>query len=344
MTIPAFVLAAQVPVVGMWKAVGYVAGGFSLTAFIVAAISWTLRAQINQRQREISLASDAERGRLVSKTLEFFDVPLADVSEDRRYGIAMAQIKARSERFKTVSKLVVTLALAAMIAALIAYSTYLIKQQDTSHAQPNVPVVSPTADSLPPAARTTVQKQVENRSNVEQSPVAGRQPQQNAGSSGGLNTHAESVHNEYEKKLLARIGTLKESRANSCPTNTWYGYVIDFTQLGNLTIEYIQFLQNNPEADKQNRRITDGLEDALNALTIRNQKGTEEFDTTNLHSQAFPEEFGHILELLKTRKANHFSADDASGLESAIRGWYKEAGFPDATVVETYVGWCISHP
>jgi hypothetical protein len=106
----------------MWQAIQYVTGGFTLCAFIAAIIAYAYTKNIEDRRRRIELAPAEDRARLVSKTLEFFDIDTSSMSEKMQYDLAIAQVKARIERFRLGAAIV--LVVAVLGAGLTAYSIW----------------------------------------------------------------------------------------------------------------------------------------------------------------------------------------------------------------------------
>jgi hypothetical protein len=145
---------------------------------------------------------------------------------------------------------------------------------------------------------------------------------------------------KQEKALLDRLDEL-ERRGDSCPSNSWYAYVLDFTRLGEITNDYVSFIHDNPHGDKGNA-ILHRLRSTLEIIKTRNAPGTKYYDTTERHRETFPSEFGGLLDSIEADKGKSFSAGEQDILEASIRSWYKEAGFPPSTI--DFAAWCRMHP
>ena len=102
----------------MWEAISYVSSGFTLTAFIVAATAWVVKAKSEQKARLISLADTETKAKLVQDALDFFHVSTEHLKKDQQFDLAVQQIRSRASRFKTISILIGFLsALAAVLSA-----------------------------------------------------------------------------------------------------------------------------------------------------------------------------------------------------------------------------------
>ena len=104
----------------LWKEIQYVSGGFTLCAFIIAAIAWAYQHKNQAEIDEIKAASENERAKLIARKLEFFDVDTSRLSREQQYNIAIKQIGSRKERFRLLATVVVLLAMLA--AGLTAYA------------------------------------------------------------------------------------------------------------------------------------------------------------------------------------------------------------------------------
>jgi hypothetical protein len=94
----------------MWQAIGYVTSGFTLCAFVVAAIVLVIKARLTHRRELIETASEEQRADLVARTLEFFAVDTGGLSRKQQHDIAIIQIDHRMERFRIAAWVVVILA------------------------------------------------------------------------------------------------------------------------------------------------------------------------------------------------------------------------------------------
>jgi hypothetical protein len=143
-----------------------------------------------------------------------------------------------------------------------------------------------------------------------------------------------------EKTFLARLIAHEREMVPTCPGNSWYAYVIDFRGLGDITLDYIRYTQQNPNADK-NDVVIHRLQTSLEVFRIRNEAGTKEFDRTKLHSQEFPRKFGVILSAIENKKRTGLSVDNERAFETAIQNWFVEAGFPPSSTIATITSWCL---
>lgn len=94
-----------------WEAIKYVSSGLTLVAFLVAAIVVVLKSKIRETERLIKTASEGDRAGLVKDALEFFSVDTSNLSKQRQFDVAMAQIQARQLRFTLIISAVIALAL-----------------------------------------------------------------------------------------------------------------------------------------------------------------------------------------------------------------------------------------
>jgi hypothetical protein len=130
-----------------------------------------------------------------------------------------------------------------------------------------------------------------------------------------------------EKILLGRLDVL-ERTSDACPNNSWYSYVLDFSRLGDITRDYVRYVQQNPtRADKDNQ-VLHRLRSTLGVIRTRNEPGTKYFDRSDIHSRKLPDKFGRILDSIESSKRAGTFADDESVFESAVQNWFSEAGFP----------------
>lgn len=104
----------------MWEAIQYVTTGLTLVAFLVTVIAWAYKSKSEERERLIKTASEDKRADLVRSALEFFDVDTTGLTPEQKYELALAQIHARAQRFRTTS--IVVCVLAVILAAVSAYA------------------------------------------------------------------------------------------------------------------------------------------------------------------------------------------------------------------------------
>lgn len=95
----------------MWQAIQYVTTGFTLAAFIAAAIASVLKRQADNKLKAIQSAPEADRPDLVRDVLEFLHVDPSGLTKGQQYNIAVKQIQERAARFRITAIVVVLLAL-----------------------------------------------------------------------------------------------------------------------------------------------------------------------------------------------------------------------------------------
>jgi hypothetical protein len=107
----------------MWDAIAYVSGGFTLAAFIVAVAAWVYKITIDKQLQQIIHAPEKDRARLIESTHEFFRVNTEKLSREQKYTVVIRQIEEKANRFKTVARVVVIIAIlaAALCVFAIAY-------------------------------------------------------------------------------------------------------------------------------------------------------------------------------------------------------------------------------
>ncbi len=94
----------------MWEAIQYVTTGLTLVAFLVTVIAWAFKSKSEERERLIKAASEDKRADLVRSALEFFEVDTTGLTKEQKYDLALAQIHARAQRFRTTALVVCVLA------------------------------------------------------------------------------------------------------------------------------------------------------------------------------------------------------------------------------------------
>jgi hypothetical protein len=123
----------------MWQAIGLVSSGITLVAFIVAAAAWVFRQHAVREERLIRTAAEADRAKLVTAALEFFNVDTQKLTKDQRYEIAIEQIRARARRFLIACVVVVVVAFLAVGVATFAIMRH--SGNDNSEVGKDVAVV-----------------------------------------------------------------------------------------------------------------------------------------------------------------------------------------------------------
>jgi hypothetical protein len=104
----------------MWVAIQYVTSGLTLVAFLVAVIAWVYKSKSEERERLIQAAPEDTRPDLVHSALEFFDVNTVGLTRGQKYDLALVQIHARAQRFRTIA--IVVCILAVILAGVSAYA------------------------------------------------------------------------------------------------------------------------------------------------------------------------------------------------------------------------------
>lgn len=114
----------------MWEAIQYVSGGFTLCAFIVAAIAWGYKQKNKADLEAIKTLPEENRAQVLSEKIEVFKVNTSNLTKEQQYDVVVRQINARVERYRLLASVVVVLAIVA--AGLTGYA-YQITKPD----QPN---------------------------------------------------------------------------------------------------------------------------------------------------------------------------------------------------------------
>lgn len=115
----------------MWESIQYVTTGLTLVAFLVSVIAWVYKSKSEERERLIKTASEDKRADLVRSALEFFEVDTTGLTQEQKYELALAQIHARAQRFRTTA--IVVCVLAVILAVVTAYAI----SQDSSKPYSN---------------------------------------------------------------------------------------------------------------------------------------------------------------------------------------------------------------
>ncbi len=129
----------------MWTAIGYISGGTTLVAFIVAVAASVYRQKMLQKQKLILTAAEDQRHPLVLAALEFFKVDTGNLTKKQQFDLAIEQIKARATRF-LVSAVIVAL-ISVLGAALTAYAISLTRAT-TSDSNANTIILDKHARNL----------------------------------------------------------------------------------------------------------------------------------------------------------------------------------------------------
>lgn len=106
----------------MWETIQHVTTGLSLVAFLVAVIARTYQSQSQKNERLIKSAPESERAKLVANALEFFNIDTSGLSTEQKYNLALEQIHAKAQRFRTTAIVVCFLGLVLGAVAVYAMS------------------------------------------------------------------------------------------------------------------------------------------------------------------------------------------------------------------------------
>jgi hypothetical protein len=108
----------------IFDAVKFVTGGFTLVAFIVAAIYITYQSRLKNRAEIIKSAPEAQRLEAIATTAEIFNVPLEGLTKKQKESIVLEQIaiRARREMMIAASAMVVAVLLFFITVLAIVYT------------------------------------------------------------------------------------------------------------------------------------------------------------------------------------------------------------------------------
>ena len=127
----------------MWQAIQYVTSGATLLAFLAAVAAWVYRSRVDQRARLIKAAPESERPDLIMAALESLNVTTENLPEEKKYKLALALIRERSQRFRTTA--IVACVFGILTAATTAYA---IRQPEEVKPVLEAPVFpEPVSDS-----------------------------------------------------------------------------------------------------------------------------------------------------------------------------------------------------
>lgn len=110
----------------MWEAIQYVTTGLTLVAFLATVIAWAYKSKSEERERLIKTASENERVDLVRSALEFFNIDTSGLTKEQKYELALAQIHARAQRFRTTAIVICVLAVILAVVSVYAISQPLL--------------------------------------------------------------------------------------------------------------------------------------------------------------------------------------------------------------------------
>jgi hypothetical protein len=133
--------------------------------------------------------------------------------------------------------------------------------------------------------------------------------------------------------LLKKISDLEQRKPVS-PPNSWIDYTSDYGRLARITLQYVQYIEENPGADSDNK-ILNRLENALKIIEQRNsQEQTHYFEKppdSDYHSTKLPGIFKTLLDKIRDDKKEGLSSDDEVCYETAIRRWLIYAWLDDGS-------------
>ncbi len=115
----------------MWEAITYVSSGLTLLAFIAAIGAVIYRQQLKHTEILIKSTSTKDRGELVDRTLEFFNIDTSTLTKEQKYDLAVKQITAKSKRFTMT--FITILVIISIFSAIAAYSIYVTGKQSTNY-------------------------------------------------------------------------------------------------------------------------------------------------------------------------------------------------------------------
>jgi len=130
----------------MWESIQYVTTGLTLVTFGIAVAAWVYKSKSEAKERLIKSAPELYRADLVRRTLEFFDIEADALTKEQRFRLALEQINARKERFKTTSVVVCIIAL--ILASISAYAIHKSASTFPDNIKP-APGPAPSAPSAP---------------------------------------------------------------------------------------------------------------------------------------------------------------------------------------------------
>ncbi|HEU4556416.1 MAG TPA: hypothetical protein VFS20_01160 [Longimicrobium sp.] len=101
----------------MFEAIRYISSGFTLIAFVVAALVWAYGRTVDNRRQMIRDAQTDRQADLVARTLRGMNIDVRKLSPNQQYKLALEQLRARSRKSYLVAAVVVLLAIIAAIVA-----------------------------------------------------------------------------------------------------------------------------------------------------------------------------------------------------------------------------------
>jgi tetratricopeptide (TPR) repeat protein len=84
----------------MFDSIKYVTGGFTLVAFLVAAIALVLKSHLNRKANIIRTAPETQRAQLVEIALEGFRIDTTSLTKEQKFNLLMTQMAHKAELAK----------------------------------------------------------------------------------------------------------------------------------------------------------------------------------------------------------------------------------------------------
>lgn len=82
----------------MWDSIKLITSMFTLLAFITTCIVSIIRININTKKNILVSANEEDRGTLIKRYLEFFDVDTNKLNNKEKFDVIMFQIQEKSKR------------------------------------------------------------------------------------------------------------------------------------------------------------------------------------------------------------------------------------------------------
>jgi hypothetical protein len=95
----------------MWSAIQYVTGGASLVAFLAAVTAWAYRSHMVAREHLIAKLPKEDRYKAAQDLLENLKIDTKHLTNEQKYDLAKAQIRARERRYAIAAGVICLLVL-----------------------------------------------------------------------------------------------------------------------------------------------------------------------------------------------------------------------------------------
>jgi uncharacterized membrane protein len=140
-----------------WGAIQFVGGGFSLVAFIAAAIFYAYRERLQSRAKIINSAPESDRVEAIATEAAFFRVDVAHLSTEQQSNIVLQQLRISSQRnlFLFLSFILLAFLCAAVVLATI-ISDVIVPPTPKPTPTPNVTECTDPAAQFPETDQTRV--------------------------------------------------------------------------------------------------------------------------------------------------------------------------------------------